>query len=94
MKKHSHVLVVDDNDHIREIGLALIIAESFEKMDVICIAGDTLEERAMRLEPIEIKRICDMEDNFPLEPKPRFSDRWKGGTGPGSTAPIRRGRKR
>jgi hypothetical protein len=74
--------------------LALIIAESFEKMDVICIAGDTLEERAMRLEPIEIKRVFEMEDNVYIEPKPRFSDKWKGGTGPGASAPIRRGKKR
>jgi len=95
MENNSHVLVVGGDSHLREIGMALRIADSLKDGEVICIAGDTLEERAMRLEPIEIKRICEMEEkDFPVESKPRFSDRWKGGTGPGSTAPIRRGKKR
>lgn len=94
MENNSHVLVVGGDSHLREIGMALRIADSLKDGEVICIAGDTLEERAMRLEPIEIKRIYEMEDNFPIMPKPRFGDQWKGGTGPGATAPIRRGRKR
>lgn len=93
MEHKPHIVIVGDH-HLREMDLGLRIAEACEKGEVICIAGDTLEDRAMRLEPIEIKRICEMEDNFPIIPKPRFGDQWKGGTGPGATAPIRRGRKR
>lgn len=94
MENKPHVLVVGGDAHLRELALTLRIADSIEKGDIICIAGESLEEKAIKLQAIEIQRVCGMEDDFPVEPKSRFSDKWKGGTGPGSTAPIKRGKKR
>ena len=99
MENKPHVLVVGGDAHLRELALTLRIADSLKDGEILAIAGEPVEEiernKLLELHAIEIKRVFDMEENdFPVESKPRFSDRWKGGTGPGSTAPIRRGKKR
>jgi hypothetical protein len=99
MENKPHVLVVGGDAHLRELALTLRIADSLKDGEILAIAGEPVEEiernKLLQLHAIEIKRVFDMEEkDFPVESKPRFSDRWKGGTGPGSTAPIRRGKKR
>ena len=98
VRDHPHVLVVGGDAHLREMALTLRIADSLKDGEILAIAGEPVEEiernKLLELHAVEIKRVFEREDNFFIEPKPRFSDKWKGGTGPGSTAPIRRGRKR
>lgn len=98
MENKPHVLVVGGDAHLRELALTLRIADSLKGGEILAIAGESVEEiernKLLQLHAIEIKRVFEMEDNVYIEPKPRFSDKWKGGTGPGASAPIRRGKKR
>lgn len=95
MENKPHVLVVGGDAHLRELALTLRIADSLKGGEILAIAGESVEEiERNKLLQLEIKRVFEMEDNVYIEPKPRFSDKWKGGTGPGASAPIRRGKKR
>lgn len=64
-------------------------------LEVLTIAGESPEAR------IEMKITSEMVDAIKgdgyhdpyIEPREKFKNRWKGGTGPGSTAPMKRGRR-
>jgi hypothetical protein len=87
-----------------------MIADSLKGGEILAIPCETVEvtleslfERLLRIRKedeelltLAITRMGEdpTEDHYPIEPKPRFSDKWKGGTGPGASAPIRRGKKR
>ena len=64
------------------IGFRSVMEEVEEKEKTLLLA----------IEAINID-MAPMNDYFP-EPKEKFKSRWKGGVGPGSTAPIKRGKKR
>jgi hypothetical protein len=85
--------------HERHIAEVIRLSETLAPNQVIQIAGDTVEaidrpkvlqikDEGLLLEAMK----CPVYEHFP-EPKEKFRDRWKGGNGPGSSAPMKRGKR-
>lgn len=66
-----------------------------DDLKVLTIAGESPEDRIERKitsDMIEAIKV-DRDQDFYAESREKFKDRWKGANGPGSTAPIKRGRR-
>jgi hypothetical protein len=98
MNKQRIIHIVGDA-HERHIAEVIRLAETLLPDQIIQIAGDNVEaiDRPKVLQITDEHLLveamkCPVYEYFP-EPKEKFRDRWKGGNGPGSSAPMKRGKR-